>query len=139
MAEIPPEFHDLFEGRAFAQFASVLPDGSPHVIPMWVEYDDGFLYVNTVTGNRKHRNVERDPHVSLAISDPENPYRYLHIRGEVVEMTEDVGQEQLNRLAERYTGKKKSPREGAADASRTVLKIRPDAVVGRAPPTRQRR
>ncbi|MFC6731489.1 MULTISPECIES: pyridoxamine 5'-phosphate oxidase family protein [unclassified Haladaptatus] len=139
MAEIPPEFHDLFEGRAFAQFASVLPDGTPHVVPMWVEYEDGFLYVNTVTGNRKHRNVERDPHVSIAISDPENPYRYLHIRGEVVEMREDVDREHLNKLAERYTGVRKYPRDASNEPGRTILKIRPDAVMGRAPPTRQRR
>ena len=103
MAEIPPEFRDLFEKRSFAFVVTLLPDGSPHVTPTWVGFDGEHVLVNVVDGSRKDKNVRKDARVALAIADPENPYRYLSVRGEVIERREEGAREHLDELAERYT------------------------------------
>jgi hypothetical protein len=77
MPGIPADYADLFDKPSFAFVASLLSYGSPHVTPTWVDRDGDTVLVNTVQNNRKDRNVAADPRVSLAIADPENPYRYL--------------------------------------------------------------
>jgi PPOX class probable F420-dependent enzyme len=134
MESIPPEYRDLFEKRSFAFVATLLPDGAPHVTPTWVEFDGEHVLVNTVRDNRKDRNVRKDPRITLAVADPENPYRYLSVRGEVVERREDGAREHLDRLAERYTGEAKYP--GPSGQERVVLVVRPDDVSGQSPPSR---
>lgn len=136
MESIPSEYQDLFEKRAFAFVGTLLPDGSPHVTPTWVDYDGEHVLVNTVLDNRKDKNVRKDPRITLAIADPENPYRYLSVRGEVVERREEGAREHLDALAERYTGEAKYP--GPSGQQRVVLVIRPDDVSGQSPPSRNR-
>lgn len=135
MESVPEEFADLFEKRAFGFVASLLPDGAPHVAPVWVDYDGTHLLVNTVEGSRKERNLRGDPRIAVAIADPDQPYRYLMVRGEVVEITREGADDHLDRLAERYTGQPRYPRRGQDDGARVVVKIRPDAVTGQSPPT----
>ena len=134
MATIPDDYADLFEQRSFAFVATLLPDGAPHVTPTWVDREGDHVLVNTVLGNRKDRNVRNDARVALAIADPENPYRYLAIRGAVVERREEGAREHLDALAERYTGTPRYPGPGGQD--RVILVIRPDDVTGQAPPGR---
>lgn len=134
MTDIPAEYQDLFEKRSFAFVATLLPDGASHVTPTWVDFDGEHVLVNTVRDNRKDKNVQRDPRITLAIADPENPYRYLSVRGEVVERREEGAREHLDRLAERYTGQPRYP--GPGDQHRVVLAVRPDAVSGQSPPPR---
>ena len=134
MAEVPEAYHDLFETRSFAFVATLLPDGTPHVTPTWVDFDGEFVLVNTVRDNRKDRNVQADPSVALAIADPENPYRYLSVRGEVVERREEGARDHLDTLAARYTGEARYP--GPDGDARVVHVIRPDAVGGQSPPSR---
>ena len=134
MSEIPPEFRDLFEKRSFAFVATLLPDGAPHVTPTWVDFDGEHVLVNVVADSRKDRNVRKDPRITLAIADPENPYRYLSVRGEVVERREEGAREHLDELAERYTGEAEYP--GPDGQDRVVLVVRPDAVNGQSPPSR---
>ncbi|WP_276260853.1 PPOX class F420-dependent oxidoreductase [Haloglomus litoreum] len=134
MTEIPAEYMDLFETRSFAFVATLLPDGAPHVTPTWVDFDGEHVLVNTIRDNRKDRNIRKDPRITLAIADPENPYRYLSVRGEVIERREDGAREHLDQLAERYTGEAKYPGPGGQE--RVVLVIRPDAVSGQSPPAR---
>jgi PPOX class probable F420-dependent enzyme len=134
MASIPAEYQDLFEKRSFAFVATLLPDGSPHVTPTWVDFDGEHVLVNTIRNNRKDKNIRNDPRVTLAIADPENPYRYLSVRGEVVERREDGAREHLDTLAERYTGEAKYP--GPGGDQRVVLVIRADDVSGQSPPSR---
>ncbi|MFC4359034.1 PPOX class F420-dependent oxidoreductase [Halobium salinum] len=134
MAVIPEEYRDLFEKRSFAFVATLLPDGSPHVTPTWVDFDGEHVLVNTVPDTRKDRNVRGDPRVALAVADPENPYRYVSVRGEVVEHRTDGAREHLDDLAERYTGRREYDGPGAEE--RVVLVIRPDNVVGQTPPSR---
>jgi PPOX class probable F420-dependent enzyme len=91
MAEqVPDKYADLFKKKAFANLATLMKDGSPQVTPVWCDYDGKNVRVNSALGRVKDKNIRRDPRVSLAIQDPENPYRYMEIRGKVVEITQNV-------------------------------------------------
>ena len=126
-ATIPKEYADLLEKPAFANLATLMPDGSPQVTPVWVDRDGDFVRVNSAKGRIKDRNMRRDPRVALAISDPANPYRYLQIRGRVVEITEQGADQHIDKLAMKYMGKEKYPFRSASEV-RVVYKIKPEAV-----------
>ena len=85
---IPEKYADLFEKQAFGNLTTLMKDGSPQVTPVWVDFDGKHVRVNSARGRQKDKNIARDPRVSLSIQDPANPYRYLEIRGKVVEATE---------------------------------------------------
>ena len=85
---IPHEFLDLFKKPSLSHLATLMPDGSPHVSPVWVDYDGQYILINTAKGRRKEMNMRERPQVALDIVDPENPFRFLSIRGRVVEITE---------------------------------------------------
>ena len=78
---IPEKYADLFQKRAFASLGTLMPDGRPQVTPVWCDFDGQHVIFNSARGRQKDRNVRRDPRVALAIVDPDNPYRYLEIRG----------------------------------------------------------
>ncbi len=103
--EIPSQYLDLFKKRAFAHLATLMPDGSPQVTPVWVDYDGKFILVNSSKGRQKDRNMRRDAHVALEIQDPDNPYRYIAIRGIILEITEEGAEKHINELSMRYKGK----------------------------------
>jgi PPOX class probable F420-dependent enzyme len=98
------KYLELFSKKAFANLGTLMPDGSPQVTPVWVDYDGAHILVNSAKGRAKDKNMRRDPRVSLAISDPENPYRYLEIRGKVAEITEDGADDHINSMAKKYLG-----------------------------------
>jgi PPOX class probable F420-dependent enzyme len=106
---IPSEFLDLFDKAAIAHLATSMPDGTPHVTPVWVDYDGRHILVNSAAGRQKDRNMERRPDVAIEIADPENPNRYVAVRGRVVEITESGADEHLDRLARRYLGRDRYP------------------------------
>jgi PPOX class probable F420-dependent enzyme len=81
MTTIPEQFKDLFTKVAFAHLATLMADGSPHVTPVWVDYDGANVRVNSAKGRVKDKNMRRDKRVALSIQDPDDPYRYLAIRG----------------------------------------------------------
>jgi PPOX class probable F420-dependent enzyme len=101
---VPEQYLDLFQKQAFAQLATLMPDGSPHVAPVWVDYDGSYVLVNTHIPLQKERNLRRDPRVALSIQDPDNPYRCLVIRGRVAEMTQEGAEEHIDRMAQKYFG-----------------------------------
>ena len=110
MAATIPETHlDLFKKRAFGSLATLMPDGSPQVTPVWVDYDGQYVYFNSARGRVKDRNVRRDPRVAMAIVDPENPYRYLEVRGRVIENTEKGADEHINKLSKKYLDQPQYP------------------------------
>jgi PPOX class probable F420-dependent enzyme len=105
MVELPTEVRELFERRNFAHLATVLPDGSPHSVPVWMRVEDGRLVFFTQTGSRKARNLERDPHVAISIVDEQNPYRSAWVRGRVVDRVEgEPALEIIDRISQQYTG-----------------------------------
>jgi PPOX class probable F420-dependent enzyme len=99
----------LTEKKAFANLATVMPDGSPQVTPVWVDYADGKVRVNTARGRVKDKNMTLGAKVALSVLDPENPYRYLQVRGQVSGITEDGADAHIDALAKKYLGKDKYP------------------------------
>jgi PPOX class probable F420-dependent enzyme len=127
MATIPASHADLLkEKKAFANLATLNADGSPQVTPVWVDFDGTHVLVNTAKGRVKTRNLEREPRVALAISEPENPYRYLGIQGRVTEITESGADAHIDKLAHKYMGKDYPFR--APGEKRVIIKIAPDKV-----------
>jgi len=124
---IPATHADLFKKPAFASLATLNPDGSPQVTPVWVDFDGTHVLVNTARGRVKHRNLERNPRVALSISDPENPYRYLGIQGRVTQMIDAGADAHIDRMAKKYLNKDKYPFRQAGEA-RVLLKITPEKV-----------
>src|SRR5919205_928630 len=74
--------------KAFAHLATVGPDGRPQVTPVWADFDGTYIRINTARGRVKDRNLKANPNVALSLQDPDNPYRYVQVRGRVAEMTE---------------------------------------------------
>ncbi len=106
MSEVIPEkYLDLFEKQAFGNLGTLMKDGSPQVTPVWVDYDGKHVRFNSAKGRVKDKNVRRDPRVSISLQDPANPYRYLEIRGRVVEITEKSADDHINKLSQKYLGK----------------------------------
>ena len=106
---IPTEFVDLFEKKAFAHLATVMPDGSPQVSPVWVKLEGEHVIVNSARGRQKDRNMQRNDKVALSIQDPDNPYRYILIRGRVAEVAEESADAVIDSLAKKYIGVDKYP------------------------------
>src|ERR1700748_1069572 len=100
MAEIPVSYLDLLEQKtAFAHLATLMPDGSPQVTPVWFDYTNGAIRVNSARGRVKDRNMKEGAQVALAILDPDNAYRYLQVRGTVRRVTEDGAAAHIDALA----------------------------------------
>jgi len=125
MSTIPAPFLDLLQQKkAFAHLATVMPDGSPQVTPVWFDYTGGHLRVNTAKGRVKARNMQEGSRVAVSIMDPDNPYRYLQIRGRVTRMTEQGAEAHIDSLAKKYLGKDKYPFGQAGDV-RVIYEIEP--------------
>ena len=127
MATIPASHADILSKKAFAQLATLNPDGSPQVTPVWVDFDGTNLIINTARGRVKAKNLTREPRVALAIGDPDNPYRYLGIQGRVVEMTEKGSDAHIDKMAKKYLGKDTYPFRAPGEV-RVIVKIAPDKV-----------
>jgi PPOX class probable F420-dependent enzyme len=121
---IPDQFKDLFSKATFAHLATLMPDGSPQVTPVWCDFDGTNVRVNSAKGRVKDKNMRRDKKVALSVQDPENPYRSLAMRGEVVEITEEGADAHIDSLAKKYLGKDKYPFRGPGEV-RVIYKIRP--------------
>lgn len=126
--EIPPQYLDLFTKRSFAHIATLMPDGTPHVTPVWVGYDGKFILVNSVKGRQKDRNIRRDAHVAIEIQDPDDPYRFVLVRGIVLEITQEGADESIDELSLRYRGRLYGTRD--PEHPRVLFKIEPLKVTG---------
>jgi PPOX class probable F420-dependent enzyme len=122
---IPEKYRDLFTKRAFASLGTLMSDGSPQVTPVWVDLEGDLVVVNTARGRQKDKNMRRDPRVALAIIDPENPYRYLEIRGRVAEIAEEGADAHIDKMAKKYLGADKYPYRQSGEV-RVMFKIRPE-------------
>jgi PPOX class probable F420-dependent enzyme len=123
------EQRQLVEGKNFAHLATVNDDGSPQVTPVWIEMDGDKIVVNSEKKRKKVKNVQREPRVALSIADAANPYKYIEIRGRVVEVTDEGGFEGIDRLAKKYIGQDKYPWNKPDDV-RVIIRIEPDKVLG---------
>jgi PPOX class probable F420-dependent enzyme len=121
---IPENYLDLITSKkAFAHLGTLMPDGSPQVTPVWLDMEGDLIRVNSAKGRQKDHNMRRDPRVSLCLMDPENPYRYVELRGRVVEITEEGADAHIDSLGFKYLGAKSYPfrKEGEV---RVIYKIK---------------
>jgi PPOX class probable F420-dependent enzyme len=102
--QVPEKYHDLLTGANFAHLGTLMPDGSPQVTPIWFKFDGEFIWFNSAKGRQKDKNVKADPRVSFSIIDPANGYRYVELRGKVVEVTEEGADALIDELAKKYMG-----------------------------------
>jgi PPOX class probable F420-dependent enzyme len=129
MASIPEQYRDLFEKKAFAHLATLRADGSAHVSPVWLDYDGAHVRFNTAKGRAKLKQLARDPRVALSIQDPENPYRYVEVRGRIAETTEQGADAHIDALARKYLGQDRYPWRRPGEV-RVMVKILPEHVGG---------
>lgn len=131
---ISQDFMDLVNGPRAAALSTLMPDGQPQTTVVWCDYDGVYVRVNTMRGFRKEKNMRSNPMVTLLCFDPRQPLRYLEIRGDVVEMTEEGAMEHLDGLSLLYTGRAPYfgacvPAELRATELPVLCKIRPKHVV----------
>jgi PPOX class probable F420-dependent enzyme len=130
MTEIPAAYMDLLQQKvAFAHLATLMKDGSPQVTPVWFDHANGRVRVNTAKGRVKARNLHEGARIAMSILDPDNPYRYLQIRGQVVRATEEGAEAHIDALAKKYLGKDKYPFSQPGDV-RIMYEIEPLATQG---------
>ncbi|SEN41045.1 PPOX class F420-dependent oxidoreductase [Nonomuraea pusilla] len=124
MAELTEEARALLDAPNHAVVTSLNPDGGPQSTVVWVRTDGDDVLFSTLKGRRKPTNFARDPRASLLVIDPDNPYRYVEVRGRVT-MEDDTEGTLIQELAHKYTGK---PWQDQPGAERLVVRIRPEKV-----------
>jgi len=122
---IPDSHLDLFKKKAFAHLATLMPDGKPQVTPVWVDYDGRHVVINTAEGRVKDKNMQRDGRIALSITDPDNPYRYLEVRGRIVERTHKGADAHIDAMAKKYLDQDKYPFRRPGEV-RVLYKVEPE-------------
>ena len=121
----------LIDGKNFAFLATIMPDGAPHVAPVWIDREGDTILVNTAMGRVKQRNVTREPRVALSIADQNNMYDKIVIHGRVVSQTLEGADAHIDKLAKKYIGKDKYPWRAPGER-RVIIKIEPTQVLDQA-------
>jgi PPOX class probable F420-dependent enzyme len=120
---------DLLEAAGFAHVATVGPHGEPQSTPVWYDWDGTHVKFSQTKTRQKYRNVEREPRIALSITDPQNPYRYLEVRGKVEGIDEDPNNAFINAMAKKYMDKDEYPFHQPGD-ERVVVRVRPEHTTG---------
>jgi PPOX class probable F420-dependent enzyme len=123
-AKLTPNALKLIEGKNFASLATIGPDGSPHVTPMWIDHEGDTILMNTAEGRVKLRNISQDPRVGVTIFDQKNPYDRVVIQGEVIAQIHEGAEAHIDKLARKYTGANQY-QKSSPDEKRMILKIKP--------------
>lgn len=121
---IPEGYRDLMETTALVHVATIGPDGGPQNNPVWFDWDGEHVLFSQTKARQKYRNLGRDPRIALSMVDPENPYRYLEIRGEVARVEEDPDNEFINAMSKKYIGIDEYPYHQPGD-ERVVVFVKP--------------
>jgi PPOX class probable F420-dependent enzyme len=128
MKPLPDSVKKLIEAKTFANVATLMKDGSPHVTQTWVDHDGDIVLINTFEGSQKHKNAVRDPRIALDICDPASAYNMAAIRGRVKQITFDGAEEHIDRMAMKYMGQEKYPMRRPG-VRRVLIKIEATHVV----------
>ena len=127
LVEMEPKAENLFKDKNLVFIATVMKDGSPQLSPVWADYEDGHIMVNTAEGRVKHKNVLRDSRVAISAVSQNNPLDMTTIRGKVIEIVSDYDYVHINKLTKKYMGVENYPFRQAGE-KRIVLKIKPEKV-----------
>ena len=117
----------LFSEKNLVFIATVMKDGSPQVSPVWANYEDGFILVNTAEGRIKHKNILRDPRVAVSVTSNHNPLDMTTIRGKVIEIISDSEYIHADKLTQQYMGRSNYPFK-QENEKRIILKIKPEKI-----------
>jgi PPOX class probable F420-dependent enzyme len=127
MKSLPDPWKALLKKPVFIHLTTIMPDGSPQVSPVWVDMDGEAVVVNSVHGRQKDKNIRRDPRVAFSVTDPDNPYKSLLVRGKVTKITEDGAEAHIDAMAKKYLGKDKYPFSKPGD-KRVLYRIEPQSI-----------
>lgn len=127
MAAIPDSAKKLLSGKNFAHIATLMPDGSPQVTPVWIDHDGDTILFNTAEGRLKHKNLQRDDRVAISVVDEDNPYAALIVRGRVKGMSTEGADAHIDALAKRYLDADKYP-FATPEEVRVIVEIEPEKV-----------
>ncbi len=135
-ATIPASHEDLLTGKVYVTLATVQPDGQPQCTVVWIDYDGEHVLVNTASGRQKDRNLRARPMATILAVDPQDPWRWVEVRGRVVDSMEEGAVEHIHKLARRYTDKDSyyggfRPAELRQKETRVLYKIKPTRVNAR--------
>jgi len=118
---------ELLEQRNFCHVGTIRKDGTPHIVPVWVDTDGRHVVLNSAEGRAWPGNASRDPRVTLTVTNMENPYEYVEIRGQVAEMTRDGADDHINQMAKKYLGQDEYPFRQPGE-QRVIVRVTPDHV-----------
>ena len=119
----------LLRDKVLAHVATVMPDGSPHVTPVWVDTDGEAVLFNTAKGRLKYRNLSRDPRIAISLSAKDNDYRTVVLRGRA-ELIEEGADAHIDRLAKKYTGADSDPGRQTGEV-RVTVRVVPQTIFRR--------
>ena len=122
-----PKAEKILKGKNLVYISTLMKDGSPQVSPVWADFEDGYILVNTAEGRIKHKNVLRDPRVAISAVENNNPLDMTTIRGKVVEIIPDYEYKHADKLAKKYLGLDKYPFK-RENEKRIIFKIKPENV-----------
>lgn len=127
--ELPQDLLELLTRPSTCYIATTMRDGSPQLTQTWVDTDNQRILINSVQGFLKVRNMERDPRVAIAVSDPDDPRRYFQVRGRVIDVTTDGATDHIENLSQRYLGTP-YPWYGGRDQVRVIITIEAEKISG---------
>ena len=129
IAAIPEAYRDLLDDPVVVTLVTMMPDGQPQATPVWANWDGQLIWVNTARGRQKDENMTERPRVTVLAIDPQNPYRYMEVRGDIAEVTEDGAAEHINQLSHEYFGRDYYQDSDPGSEQRVIFKIAPRHVV----------
>ncbi|MGH2505740.1 MAG: pyridoxamine 5'-phosphate oxidase family protein [Ktedonobacterales bacterium] len=132
-APLPESTHDLFERPILCALSTINPDGRPHTVPVWCDYDGTHVRVNCPAASRKARNMAVGSNATALLIDPQQAYHWIEVMGHVVDIRDEAhgARDHINCLAQKYTGNPVYQGYGASNVNRLMYLIEPDTVHGR--------
>ena len=122
-----PKAKGLFQKKNLIFIATINPDGSPQLTPVWGNYSDEHILINTAEGRIKHKNVQKDPRVAVSVVDYNNPLNMTTIRGKVIQIIPDYDYSHINKLTKQYMGISEYPYK-RENEKRIIFKIKPEKI-----------
>lgn len=127
MTQVPEAWKAVLQKPVFVHVTTLMPDGSPHSSPVWVDLEGDTIVLNSAQGRVKDKNIRRDPRVALSVTDPDNPYKALMLRGKVTQITLEGADAHIDKMAKKYLGKDTYPFRKPGEV-RVIYRVEPQVV-----------